>query len=74
LSSRKQHPAVGRKVLVNLCSGNAVEGVLTHRVADQFIIRAAVIHEAGVDGSHPADGEIVIDAINIDYIQILDGR
>lgn len=67
----RKHPAIGRKVLVNLFSGNAIEGVLTHRVADQYILRAALIHEPGSDATPQADGEIVIDAANVDYIQML---
>jgi hypothetical protein len=67
----RRHPAIGRRVLVNLFSGNAIEGVITHRVADQFIVRAAVLHIQGSDATPPADGEIVIDAANVDYIQML---
>lgn len=68
----RRHPAVGRRVLVNLFSGNAVEGVITHRVGDQFILRACIVHEPGTDATPPADGEVVIDAANVDYIQCFD--
>jgi small nuclear ribonucleoprotein (snRNP)-like protein len=67
----RKHPAIGRKVLVNLFSGNAIEGVLTHSVGNQFILRAALVHEPGSDATPRADGEIVIDAANVDYIQML---
>ena len=67
----RKHPAIGRRVLINLYSGNAIEGVLTHKVANQFIVRAALIHEPGTDATPRADGEIVIDAANVDYIQML---
>lgn len=67
----RRHPAIGRKVIVNLFSGNAIEGVMTHRVADQYIVRAAVLHQPGTDATPPADGEIVIDAANVDFIQMI---
>jgi hypothetical protein len=66
-----QHPAVDRKVVINLFSGNAVQGVCT-RVKPTYLIRAAVLHEAGVDAATPLDGEISVDPSNVDFIQLLD--
>lgn len=66
-----RHPVIGRKILANLFSGNAVEGVCTVRTRDHMIIRAGVVHEPGTDATPPTDGEILIDLSNVDYIQML---
>lgn len=67
----RRHRAVGRRVLVNLFSGNAIEGVCTFDGRDYMIIRAAVVHEPGTDATPPADGEVRIDTSNVDYLQML---
>lgn len=55
-------------------SGNAVSGVLVKvtgpRLMPRLILRGAMIHEPGVDAV-PADGEIVLSEVNIDYVQIV---
>ncbi len=68
----RRHRAVGRKVLVNLRSGNAIEGVCTYDSRDHMIVRGALVHEAGrAEGPVPADGEVRIDRANVDYTQLL---
>jgi hypothetical protein len=67
----RRHKATGRTVLVNLFSGNAIEGVCTYDGHDCMIIRAAVVHEPGTDATPPADGVVRIDRPNVDYIQML---
>jgi hypothetical protein len=64
------NPALDRKVIVNLISGNAIEGICT-KVKPTYLIRAAVLHTVGADPA-PVDGEISVDAINVDFIQLLD--
>lgn len=59
-----------RNVLVNLISGNAVSGVCTFDGRRALILRGATVHTTDSDPT-PADGEIVIDRINVDFIQIL---
>lgn len=59
-----------RKVLVNLFSGNAVAGVCTHEARHSIILRGATVHEPGADPV-PADGEVLIDRANVDFIQLL---
>ena len=59
-----------RNVLVNLISGNAVSGVCTYDGRQVLILRGATVHTSDSDPT-PADGEIVIDRINVDFIQIL---
>lgn len=67
----KRHSAVGRNVLVNLFSGNAIEGVCTFDGRKAMILRGAVVHEPGVEQAMPADGEVRIDQANVDYVQML---
>ena len=59
-----------RQVLVNLCSGNAIGGVCVHDSEDALVLRGATIHEPDSEPA-PADGEILIDRINVDFIQVL---
>lgn len=70
----RRHSAVDRTVLVNLFSGNAIEGVCTYDGRECMIIRGALVHEPGADGSMPADGEVRIDSANVDYVQLLEAR
>lgn len=63
-----RHPALSRRVLITLLSGNGIEGVLVQKIGYQYVIKGAVVHEPGVQPA-AADGEIVIDAANVDYIQ-----
>lgn len=65
----KRHRGLNKQVLVSLFSGNAVSGVLTEVAGDFLILRGCTVHEPGADPT-PADGEIVIDTANVDYIQI----
>ena len=59
-----------RKILVNLLSGNAISGVCTHEERYALIVKGATVHEPGSDPV-PADGEILIDRSNVDFIQLL---
>jgi hypothetical protein len=59
-----------RKVLVNLMSGNAIGGVCVHDGPTAIAIRGATVHEPNSEPA-PADGEILIDRINVDFIQLL---
>lgn len=65
------NPALDRKVIANLFSGNAIEGVCT-RVKPTYLIRAAILHELHANEPVSLDGEISIDPANIDFIQLLD--
>lgn len=68
----RRHPGLNRKVLVSLFSGNAVSGVLTRTPGPLLILQGAQIHEPGVEPVK-ADGEIVIDLENVDFVQIVGG-
>lgn len=66
----RRHPGLNRQVLVSLYSGNAVGGVLTKTPGPKLILQGCTVYEPGSEPA-PADGEIVIDQANVDYIQIL---
>lgn len=68
----RRHPGMNRKVLVALYSGNAVSGVLVKTPGPLLILQGAMIHEPQSDPV-AADGEIVIDCANVDYVQIMGG-
>lgn len=57
-------------MLVNLFSGNAIDGVCTYENREHMIIRAARVHEPGNDATPPADGEVRIDKANVDFTQL----
>lgn len=59
-----------RTVLVNLMSGNAISGVCVLQTAEALVLKGATVHEPGADPA-PADGEVFIDRINVDFIQLL---
>lgn len=65
-----KHPAISRKVMVSLYSGTGIEGVLTQKIGDHYVLKGVTIHEEGHDPTS-ADGEIVVDTANIDYMQLL---
>lgn len=59
---------VQRRVVVNLKTGSAIEGVLIKRSGPLLLLRDVVVHDVE-GGSNPADGEFVIERPNVDYIQ-----
>lgn len=67
---KKRSKIEQRKVLVNLLSGNAIGGVCVHDGDHTIAIRGATVHEPNSEPA-PADGEILIDRINVDFIQLL---
>jgi hypothetical protein len=68
---KRRYSAEGRKVLVNLFSGNGIEGVCTYDGREAMILRGALVHEPGAEHAMPADGEVRIDRANVDYVQML---
>lgn len=63
--------AINRRVMVNLQSGQAVEGVLWDDRGPLIVLKDAHLHTEG--GSAPLDGEVVIERTNIDFVQIVTG-
>ena len=59
-----------RQVIVNTRTEKAFSGVLWARRGDYLVLRNARLLQAG--GSSTAiDGEVVIDANNVDFLQVL---
>jgi hypothetical protein len=69
----RRHPGLNRRVLVALHSGNAVSGVLTKVTGPLLIVQGATIHEPNAAPAE-ADGQVVVDRDNVDYVQIVGGR
>lgn len=67
---KKRSTLEQRKVLINLLSGNAIGGVCVHEGRDTITVRGATLHEPDAEPV-AADGEILIDRINVDFIQLL---
>lgn len=68
---RRQHPGLNRKVLVSLFSGNAVSGVLVATPGTFLVLKACEVFDEGASAPSPADGEIIVDTINVDYVQVV---
>lgn len=66
----RRNPLLNRTVLVNLMSGNAVSGVCVLQTVQALVLKGATVHEPGAEPA-PADGEVFIDRINVDFIQLL---
>lgn len=58
-----------RKVLVNLLSGNALSGVCVHEDGRVLVLRGVTVYESGAEPA-AADGDVLVDRINVDFIQI----
>lgn len=58
-----------RRVVVNLKSGQAIDGHLIARRGTLLFLRAATLHEPGA-APVPLDGEILIDRSEVDFIQV----
>lgn len=62
--------ALRRRVVVSLKTGISVSGVLWAKRGSIIILKRAEILEAGRPPT-PADGEIVIESENVDFVQVL---
>ena len=69
LSPPSEPPLVSRRVVVNLKSGTAVAGVVVTENAAHLVLKGCEVIEPGATAPTPADGEILIDRVHIDYIQ-----
>lgn len=61
--------AISRRVLVNLTSGSAIDGILWDERGDLLVLRDANLHADG--GSAPLDGEVIIERTRIDFVQVV---
>lgn len=61
---------ISQRVVVNLKTGTAITGVMTINPSGFLIVKGAEVVEPG-HNPVPADGEILVDQANVDYIQAL---
>lgn len=59
-----------RKVVVNLRSGQAIEGLLVRQSGPLLFLAEAQLHE-GNSSPVPIDGQAVIERPGVDFIQLL---
>lgn len=66
-----RHPALYRKVLINLVSGDppAIQGVLWQSRSGWLVLRTAALTPAHGDPL-PVDGEVIIHRSNVTFIQV----
>lgn len=64
--------ALRRRVVVNLVTGTAIEGVLLQRTGPLLRLADCTLHE---EDSAPAavDGEIVVERARVAFIQVMPG-
>lgn len=63
--------ALVRRVIVNLKSDKAFQGVLWKRKGDYLVLRDAVLHESG--HTRTVDGEVLVFLAEVDFVQVLHG-
>lgn len=66
--------AVHQRVVINLKSGTAVMGVMVAKKRTFCVIKDAEVIDPGARTPSRADGEIVVEKSEIDYIQIAERR
>lgn len=58
---------VSRRVMVNLTTGSAVEGVLWDERGPLIVLRDAQLHTDG--GTSPLDGDVIVERDRIAFVQ-----
>lgn len=61
--------AMSKRIMVNLLSGSAIDGVLWDDRGPLVVLKDAHLHSEG--GTAPLDGEVVIDRARIDFVQVV---
>ncbi|KIQ15331.1 hypothetical protein [Rhodococcus sp. MEB064] len=61
---------VHRRVMINLKSSTAIEGVVTTSRGRLIEVKDAVVHQTGTQPA-PVDGSIVIEKEHVDFIQLI---
>lgn len=61
--------ALHRRVVVNLTTGSAIEGVLWSEQGDLVVLKDASLMEPG-RGSVPMDGEVIVQRDRINFVQV----
>jgi hypothetical protein len=61
--------AMNRRVMVNLTTGSAIDGILWDDRGRLVVLRDANLHSEG--GSAPLDGDVVIERDRIAFVQVV---
>ncbi len=64
--------AVRRRVVVNLTSGRAFEGILWAQRGPLLVLRDATMHEPRLPPA-PVDGEVVVERSKVEFMQVTAG-
>lgn len=65
---------VAQRVVINLKSGTAISGLVVEKKRTFCVVRDADVIDAGARTPTHADGELVVDKAEIDYVQIAERR
>lgn len=60
---------VSRRVMVNLTTGSAIQGILWDEKGPLIVLRDAQLHNEG--GHAPLDGEVIIERDRIEFVQVV---
>jgi hypothetical protein len=66
--------ALLHRVMVNLTTGKAVEGVLVDERGPLLMLKDARLHEQGAAAPVVMDGTVVIERDRVDFVQVLTGQ
>lgn len=66
---RNYKTTVSQRVVVNLTTGAAIDGVLWDERGPLIVLRDARLHNEG--GTAPLDGEVIIERDRIDFVQVV---
>lgn len=70
ISTRPWRLVKARRVVLNLRSGQAIDGLLIRQDGPLLFIAEASLHQGG-DNPTPIDGQAVVERHTIDFIQML---
>ena len=62
--------ALHRRVMVNLTTGSAIQGVLVDECGPLLVLKDARLH-LDTDNQAPLDGEVIIERDRIDFVQVV---
>lgn len=62
--------AMSRRVMVNLTTGTAIDGILWDERGSLIVLRDAHLHTNGQ--SAPMDSEVIIERERIEFVQVVD--
>lgn len=62
--------ALNRRVMVNLVSGSAIQGVLYDDRGPLIVLKDAHLH-LDKDNATPLDGEVIVERDRIDFVQVV---